>query len=182
MVATYWEPKQRDPKAGEEFQRMFTRTSRYTNVRKTESGIAVEYRVVIDWKTYYLDEQGKPMGKPFDLTSYDTKFEINLAAYPGHERLRGIFRVIGVSQDSKPREVGPEEYERVTMYLSTDDKGREVLRMDVNSLFPRIDRKNPSKTVRLVDYDYHEMLWLEDGHLQQRQLWRDYLVESPKPS
>jgi hypothetical protein len=177
MVTTQWEPKQKESQSGKEFQRTFTRTSWYCNARKTDFGMTVEYRVVIDWKTFNLDGRGKPEGDPYDLTSYDTKFEIALNAYPGHSRLVGVCRAVESVKDKRPRDIGPSDYDTVAAYLSTDDANRPILRMDVRGLFPRVTKMGPGKKERLVAYESFETVWLEDGKLHRRQLWRDYHVD-----
>lgn len=177
MVTTQWEPKQKDAESGKEYQRTFTRTSWYCNARKTEFGMSVEYRVVIDWKTFNLDSKDKPEGDAYDLTSYDMKFEIALNAYPGHSRLVGIDRAVESTKNEKPSDIGPSNHDRIIVYLSTDDAQRSVLRMDAFGMFPRVIEMGPSKTERFITYESFQTLWIEDGKLHRRQLWRDYYVD-----
>lgn len=177
LVTTQREPRQKDPKTGERFQKIFTRTSWYTDARRTEFGMTIKYRVLIGWKSYRLDDRGEPAGEAHDRESHDTVYELSLASYPGHERLRGIFRSVEGTRNNKPKQAGPSDYDRATAYLSTDDKGREVLRIDLNGLYPEVSEFGPSKTSRLVVFDAFESLWLQDGKLHRSQVWQDFLAD-----
>lgn len=177
MVATHWVPKNKDPQSGQAYQTTFTRTSWYFDARKTDFGMSVEYRVVIDWKTFNLDDTGKPEGDPYDVESRDTIHEIALNAYPGHARLVGIFRKVEGTTDKKPHDVGPSDCRRVSVYVSTDDAGRSVLRIDAAKLYPHVPKIGPSKTEEFRTNEWFGTLWLEDGKLHQRRLWRTYYVD-----
>lgn len=175
LVSSQWEPKQKDQASGAFVQRTFTRTSWYTNARKTDFGMTVDYRVEIRWKTFRLDAQGKPTGAPFDLASYDTRFEIVLAAYPGLNTLQGIYRAVEGSKDGKPQAFGPSDVHTIRVYLTQEGR-REVLHLDVGYLFPLITKVG-SEENKLAGGEWFEELRLNGSKLQRSQLWIDRFVD-----